>query len=79
MYHDGQTDMIINLDESEVSTDGTSTLPGGRPVTKLSPSDKILPQGTNGCNKSGYSATFIGGSTVSGWSLSVHIQGKSDT
>ena len=68
----------MNLDESEVSTDGTSKLAGGRPVTMLSPRDQSLPQGANSCNKSGYSATFIGGSTVSGWPLPVHLQVKSD-
>ena len=28
--------------------------------------------------KSGYSATFIGGSTVDGWGLPVNIEAKSD-
>jgi len=30
-------------------------------------------------NKSGYSAIFIGSSTISGWPSTVHIQAKSDS
>ena len=44
VYCDGQTDRILNLDESEISTDGTSKLAGGRPVTNVSPLDKSLLQ-----------------------------------
>ena len=29
VYFEGQTDRIMNLDESEVSTDGTTNLSGG--------------------------------------------------
>jgi len=72
-----QTDRILNLDESEVSTDGTTKLSGGRPTTKLSTVDTSLPKGASTGNKSGYSATFIGGSTVAGWPLPCHIQAKS--
>ena len=78
VYLESQTHRIMNLDESEVSTDGTSKLSGGRPVTELSSSDKSLPKGANTSNKSGYSATFIGGSTISGWPLPPHIQVKSE-
>ena len=59
-----QLHCILNLDESEVSTDGTSKLSGGRPVNKLCATDTQLPKGAIVSNKSGYSATFIGGSTV---------------
>ena len=78
VYFDNQTDRILNLDESEVSTDGTSKLSGGRPGNKLCPNDSKLPKGATACNKSGYSATFIGGSTVTGWPLPVHLQVKSE-
>ena len=78
IYLEGQTNRILNLDESEVSTDGTTKLSGGRPVSKLSSTDSSIPKGATTCNKSGYSATFIGGSTVSGWPLPVHIQAKSE-
>ena len=72
-----QTDRILNLDESEVSTDGTTKISGGRPSTKLSSADTSLPKGASTGNKSGYSATFIGGSTVAGWPIPCHIQAKS--
>ena len=78
VYFDSQTDRILNLDESEVSTDGTSKLSGGRPVNKLCSDDSDLPKGATVSNKSGYSATFIGGSTVKGWPLPVHLQVKSE-
>ena len=78
VYLDSQLDRILNLDESEVSTDGTSKLSGGRPVNKLCSSDTQLPKGATVSNKSGYSATFIGGSTVKGWPLPVHLQVKSE-
>ena len=78
IYFEGQTDRILNLDESEVSTDGTTKLSGGRPTSKISPTDSSIPKGATTSNKSGYSATFIGGSTVSGWPLPVHIQVKSE-
>ena len=78
VYFDEQTDRILNLDESEVSTDGTSKLSGGRPVNKLCSNDSDLPKGATVSNKSGYSATFIGGSTVKGWPLPVHLQVKSE-
>ena len=37
-----------------------------------------LPKGATVSNKNGYSVTFIGGSTVKGWPLPVHLQVKSD-
>ena len=78
VYFYGQRDRILNIDESEVGTDGTSKLSGGRPVTKLSSSDSSLPQGATMSNKSGYSATFIGGSTLEGWPIPPHLQVKSE-
>ena len=44
-FFDGQLHIIINLDESEVSTDGTSKLYGGRPSTSYSSTDNSLPKG----------------------------------
>ena len=78
VFLESQTHRIINLDESEVSTDGTSKLSGGRPVTELSSSNTAIPTGASTANKSGYSATFIGGSTIAGWPLPPHLQVKSD-
>ena len=37
-----------------------------------------MPKGATVSNKNGYSVTFIGGSTVKGWPLPVHLQVKSD-
>ena len=78
VFFESQTNIILNLDESEVSTDGTSKLSGGRPVTKLSSSDRTLPKGATISNKSGYSTTFIGGSTLAGWPIPAHLQVKSE-
>ena len=78
VFLESQTDRIINLDESEVSTDGTSKLSGERPVTELLSSNSVIPTGANMMNKSGYSVTFIGGSTIAGWPLPPHLQVKSD-
>ena len=69
VFLESQTHRIINLDESKVSTDGTSKLADRQPVTELSSSNTIIPTGVNTENKSGYSATFIGGSTIAGWLL----------
>ena len=64
-FFEGQLDRIINLDELEISTDGTSKITGGRPATTYTSTDSSLPRGVEATNKSGYSATFIGGCTVS--------------
>ena len=76
-FFEGQLDRIINLDESEISTDGTSNIDGGRPATTYTSTDSSLPKGVEATNKSGYSATFIGGSTVAGSPLPPHFQLKS--
>ena len=47
-------------------------------MNKLCLDDSDLPKGATVSNKSGYSATFIGGSTVKGWPLPVHLQVKSE-
>ena len=52
-FFDGQLHIIINLDESEVSTDGTSKLAGGRPSNNYSYSDNSLPKDFQATNKSG--------------------------
>ena len=74
-----QSNRILNLDESEVSTDGTSKLSGGRPLTRIFSVDGDLPKGATISNKSGYSATFIGGSTLAGWPIiAARLQAKSE-
>ena len=46
-FFDGQLYIIINLDESEVSTDGTSKLAGGRLSTSYSSTGVVpAPDGT---------------------------------
>lgn len=62
-----QLHRIINLDESEVSIDGTNKLCGGRPGTTYAPSDKSLPTGATATNKAQNSATVICGSCASGY------------
>ena len=74
---EGQLDKIINLDESEISTDGTSKIAVGCPATTYTSTDSSLPKEVEATNKSGYIATFIGGSTVSGSPLPPHFQLKS--
>ena len=55
-----QLHCILNLDKSEVLTDGTTKLAGARPVTELLSSDTALPKGATSTNKSGYSADAHG-------------------
>eukprot|EP00560_Eucampia_antarctica_P005135 CAMPEP_0197841872 /NCGR_PEP_ID=MMETSP1437-20131217/46422_1 /TAXON_ID=49252 ORGANISM="Eucampia antarctica, Strain CCMP1452" /NCGR_SAMPLE_ID=MMETSP1437 /ASSEMBLY_ACC=CAM_ASM_001096 /LENGTH=124 /DNA_ID=CAMNT_0043451679 /DNA_START=933 /DNA_END=1308 /DNA_ORIENTATION=+ len=51
VYFASQTNRILNVDESEVSTDGTSILPGGRLVNKLCSNDSQLPKGATEVTK----------------------------
>ena len=53
-------------------------LSGGRPLTKLFSADGDLSKGVKIINKSRYSATFIGGSQLSGWKIPAHLQVKSE-
>ena len=76
-YFKSQSNIILNLDKSEVLTDGTSKLSGVRLLTNLLSADGDLPKGATICKKSGYSATFIGGSTLTGWPIPDYIQVKS--
>ena len=70
VYLESQTYRILNLDKSEVSTDGTTKISGGCPPTKSSSLDMTLPtRGASAGNKSGCTATFIAGSTPSGWPI----------
>ena len=77
VFLDGQLDLILNIDESEVTTDGTNKLAGGRPVTEYCSRDSRVNSGAEGTNKSGYAATFIGGSTMSGYPVPPHFQVRS--
>ena len=61
----------------EISTDGTSKIAGGRPSNTYTSTDSSLPKGVDVTNKSGYIATFIGGSSVAGLPLPPHFQLKS--
>ena len=78
VYFESQSNIILNIDESEVSTDGSSKLSGGRPLNKLSYADVDLPKGVKISNKSGYISSFIGVSTLSGWPIPAHLQVKSE-
>ena len=76
-FFEGKLDRIINLDESEISTDGTSNISRGRPATTYTSTDSSPHKGVESKNKRGYRATFIGGSTVEGSPLPPHFQLKS--
>ena len=71
-FFEGQLDRIINLDESEISTDGTSKIHGGRPDTTYTSTE------SKATNKSGYSANFIKGYNVAVATLHPHFQIKSN-
>ena len=77
VFLDGQLDQIFNIDEIEVTTDGTNKLAGGCPVTEYCSCESSI-SGAEGTNKSDYSATFIGGgSTMSGYPILPHFQVRS--
>ena len=58
VFLESQLHKILNLDESEVSTNGTTKLAGGRPVTELLALKTTLPIGA----------------TASGWPIPPHFQ-----
>ena len=72
-----QRDWILNIDKSKVTMDGTSKLTGGRLVTEYCSSDTRIGSGAKGTNKSGYVATFIGGSKMRGYPVPPHFQVRS--
>ena len=74
IFYEGQLDRILKVDESEVSTDGTSKLSGGRPITEYGSNDPNIAPGVTAANKSSYCATFIGGSTMAGDPVPPHFQ-----
>ena len=76
-FFEGKLDRIINLDESEISTDGTSKISVGCTSTIYTSTDSSLPKGVEATNKSGYIANFIWVSTVAGLPLPPHFQLKS--
>ena len=78
VYFESQSNTILNFDESEVSTDVTSELSGVFPLTKLLYVDGDLHKGATISNKNGYSATFIGDSTLAEWPIPDHLQVKSE-
>ena len=64
VYFEFKSNRILNIDESEVSIDGTSRLSGGLPLTTLSSADGDSPKGATISNKNVYSATLIGGNIL---------------
>ena len=74
-----QLQRILNIDKSEVSTDGTTKLVGGRPSMKMSSTNSKISGGATQANKSSYHATFVGGSNMAGWLVPPHFQMQSDT
>ena len=74
VFFDGQLDQIFNIDEIEVTTDGTNKLAAGCPVTEYCSCESSISD-AEGTNKSGYSATFIGGNnTISGYPVPPNFQ-----
>ena len=65
----GQLERVLNLDEIEVTTDGTSKWTGGWPTTKMSSTNEKSTQGATEAHKSSYSTTLIGGSNMASWPI----------
>ncbi|CAJ1927926.1 unnamed protein product [Cylindrotheca closterium] len=66
-----QMDRILNFDESCLSLNGSESR-GGRPSAAIFYPNLPCPGAIT--SKSGYSLTFIGGSTASGQALPPHLQ-----
>ena len=78
IFFPGQLNQILNIDKSEVSTDGRSKIYGSWPVIECYCShDDRVGSSAKAKNKSGYNPTFIGGSTMSGWPVPPYFQAKS--
>ena len=74
VFFEGQTDRIINLDETDGSMDNTTGQRGGRPNFVFY--SNIISGGASRANKTSYSPTLIAGSTASGDPLPLHFQLK---
>eukprot|EP00536_Pseudo-nitzschia_multiseries_P018653 jgi/Psemu1/56621/gm1.56621_g len=72
-----QLQRIINVDETGLSLDTTTTKSGGRPVTQYGPSSRDLPVGARRANKSSHRITLLCGSCASGDPIPPHFQLKS--
>ena len=59
-FFEGQLDRIINLDESEISTDGTSKIAGGRPATTYTSTYSSLPKGVETRTRAATSLILLG-------------------
>ena len=74
VFFEGQTDRIINLDETDGSMDNTTGQRGGRPNFVFY--SNIISGGASRANKTSYCPTLIAGSTASGDPLPLHFQLK---
>ena len=74
VFFHGQTDRIINLDETDGSMDNTTGQRGGRPNFVFYSNN--ISGGASRANKTAYSPTIIAGSTASGDPLPLHFQLK---
>eukprot|EP00536_Pseudo-nitzschia_multiseries_P003558 jgi/Psemu1/8094/gm1.8094_g len=52
VFFPGQLNRILNIDETALTLDGTSTNAGGRPITEYGSSNRILPRGCTRAQKS---------------------------
>ena len=74
-FFEGQTNRVLNVDETDGSIDDTTGQRGGRPpMTFFAPN---IAGGATAVNKSDYSATIICGSSASGEPVPPHFQLKS--
>eukprot|EP00536_Pseudo-nitzschia_multiseries_P010796 jgi/Psemu1/204155/e_gw1.342.42.1 len=77
VFFPGQLNRILNVDETALTLDRTSTNAGGRPITEYGPSNRILPRGCTRAQKSSWRCTVVAGSTAAGDPIPFHFQLKS--
>eukprot|EP00536_Pseudo-nitzschia_multiseries_P016225 jgi/Psemu1/45378/gm1.45378_g len=77
VFFPGQLNCILNVDETALTLDGTSTNAGGRSITEYGPSNRILPRGCTRAQKSSWTCTVVAGSTAAGDPIPFHFQWKS--
>ena len=75
-FYPGQTNRILNFDETDGSLDNTNGVRGGRPAIVFTATDGAK-SGATQASKSSYSPTIICGSTAAGKALPPHFQLKS--
>eukprot|EP00536_Pseudo-nitzschia_multiseries_P009677 jgi/Psemu1/23978/gm1.23978_g len=77
VFFPGQLNRILNVDETALTLDGTSTNAGGRPITEYGPSNRILPRGCTRAQKISWRCTVAAESMAAGDPILFHFQLKS--